>query len=513
MPSNKSDHLVELITTLTKSEKRNFSLKAKQAGRSQLLYQALYEHVLKYESFDEAMILKRIPQIKKSQLSNLKANLYKQVLRSLRDIHKENYLEIKAREQFDFAKVLYAKGQYKSSLEMLEKVKKLARRIKKLPLEYLALSFEKHIESQHVTGSMSPKAIVLARESEHMIKKLGLTDSLANLSLLMYGKYLQLGVVRSERERQEVTAFINQHLPPAMKARELTFYQQLYLYQSYVWYHMMLQNFAKYYQYAKRWTELFGDNPEMRQIETVTYIKGMHNVLNALYLSDKPQRFEAELERFKQFNTDGSFDLSINERSQFQLFKYIHILNLVFFKANYHESLTDVHAISILLEEQPNIWDLNRRIVFHYKIACVYFGANDLDNTIIHLNAITNNHTPGLKEDIQCFARILKLITHFDIGDEDLVSYDVRSVFRFLLKMQELQAVQREILKFIRKTPAIKPTDIISEFESLRARLIPLEQDMLHRRPFLYLDIISWLDSKIKGISMAEAIRQRRGLA
>jgi len=248
----------------------------------------------------------------------------------------------------------------------------------------------------------------------------------------------------------------------------------------------------------------------MTQIETVTYIKGIHNVLNALYLSDKAKRFEVTLQKFSRFNEDNQYDLSINELSQYNLFKYIHVLNLVFFKANYQEGVAQADAIAELLRQQPTTWDLNRRIVFHYKLACVYFGAADYDSTITHLNHITNTHTPGLKEDVQCFARILKLITHFDIGDDQLVSYDVRSVFRFLLKMKELQAVQLEILKFIRKIPSILPANINEEFETLRRKLIPLEQDMLQRRPFLYLDIISWLDSKTLGITMAEAIKRRR---
>jgi hypothetical protein len=45
---------------------------------------------------------------------------------ALRDINKKEYPEIKARERFDFAKILYAKGQYRASLEMLEAVKKMA---------------------------------------------------------------------------------------------------------------------------------------------------------------------------------------------------------------------------------------------------------------------------------------------------------------------------------------------------------------------------------------------------
>jgi len=210
--NQKTDNLVNLILSLTKGEKRNFSLIAKKASRDIILYQKLYEHILYYKKYDAELILKKLPQIKKSQLSNITANLYKQILRSLRDIHKENYLEIKAREHFDFAKVLYAKGQY-------------------------------------------------------IIKNLQLTDQLSNLSLMMYGKYLQLGVVRDETERQELTTFIEEHIPPNIEAIELDFYQRLYLYQSYVWYYTMLQDFAKYYKYAQRWVNLFDANPEMQKIE------------------------------------------------------------------------------------------------------------------------------------------------------------------------------------------------------------------------------------------------------
>jgi hypothetical protein len=69
--------------------------------------------------------------------------------------------------------------------------------------------------------------------------------------------------------------------------------------------------------------------------------------------------------------------------------------------------------------EQPDIpYDLNRTIVFRYKIACVYFGAAQLERAIYHLNAITNFAYKEFKQDIQTYARILNLIAHFDLGNE-----------------------------------------------------------------------------------------------
>jgi hypothetical protein len=115
----------------------------------------------------------------------------------------------------------------------------------------------------------------------------------------------------------------------------------------------------------------------------------------------------------------------------------------------------------------------------------------------------------GLREDVQCFARILTLICHFELGNDFLVSYQLKSVYRFLIKMGDLQAVQKEILEFIRRTPAMYSKDIKSEFNQLRARLIRYQDDPYERRPFLYLDIIAWLDSKIYNKRIQQVIREK----
>jgi hypothetical protein len=75
-----------------------------------------------------------------------------------------------------------------------------------------------------------------------------------------------------------------------------------------------------------------------------------------------------------------------------------------------------------------------------------------------------------------------------------------------------MSKVHQEIFRFIRKTPSILPKDIRQEFIKLKQTLEPLGQNPVERRPFLYLDIISWLDSKIENISMMDAIKRRKAL-
>lgn len=493
---------------MSKSEKRNFKLMAQKTGDGDKLYVQLFDYIDRYEKFDDKGILKKIPSIKKSQLSNLRAKLSKVLLRALRDINKENYPEIRARERFDFAKVLYAKGQYRESLDMLEIVKNMALQINMKPLLYLAISFEKQIETQHVTKSMSPRAYQLAKESNDVMEGLQLTNHLSNLSLLLYARYLENGYVKNEAEFSELHRYFHSILP-VHDEDQLDFYQKLHLYQSYVWFHHMAQDFLNYYKYSQKWVRLFDKHPQMKGLATVLYLKGVHNVLNALFMAGKRRQFRREIETLLQFNTEGEFRLSVNEESQLQLFKFTHGINSVFLSANYAYGAGFVRDLEAAMQKMDQPWDPSRIMVFNYKIACVHFGNGDLDSTITYLNRVENDYQRRLKVDIQCFSRVLNLISHYDLGNDILVSYKIKSVFRFLLKMGELEKVQTEIFNFIRRTPKMSKRTIISEFIKLRDSLIDIENDRFEKRPFLYLDIISWLDSKINQVTMVEAIRNR----
>ncbi len=509
MPTLKTRYLLDLIQTLSKSEKRHFKLYTTQSKSKEKLYIQLFDLLDKSGVYDEKNILLKIPNIKRAQLSNLKAHLYKQLLRALRDYHKTSYSEIKAREMFDFAKVLYAKGQYQASIAMLQKVKSIALKTQKSPLLYLAISFEKQIESQHVTGSMAKRAAELSSHSAEIVSKLEVADRLSNLALKMYGLYLRRGYAKRAKDVSYLNKFFLAELPSS-QAEHLDFYPRLHYYQSHVWYYQMLQNFQQYHAYAKLWVELFDEFPEMKVPETVTYIKGFHNVLNSLFGLGKLGAFEVALNDLAAFKNANEATLSLNEQSQLNLFIYTHQLNLIFLNTNYKSGLDILPELEQMLLSSKYPWDINRKLTFYYKIACVYFGAGRLGESIRYLNLITNAYYPKFKEDIQCFARILNLIAHYDLGNENLVSYQVRSVYRFLLKMKEMQQVQREIFNFIRRTPKMERRVIKSEFQELKQTLLVLRKDKLERRPFLYLDILSWLDSKILNISMVDAIRQRR---
>src|SRR5438093_12612073 len=109
MMSNRfSDTLFQLIHSLEKSEKRNFKLYIKRSsGNKDLKIIELFDALDKLNEYDESILLKRLPSIKKPQLSNSKVHLYKQLLASLRLLKSTESIDLQLNEQLDYARILY----------------------------------------------------------------------------------------------------------------------------------------------------------------------------------------------------------------------------------------------------------------------------------------------------------------------------------------------------------------------------------------------------------------------
>src|SRR6476661_3273955 len=113
MPNRNSDILFQLVHSLEKSEKRNFKLYIKRnSANADLKIIELFDALEKLHEYDEAALLKKLSSIKKQQLSNTKAHLYKQLLASLRLIRSSDSIDLQLHEQLDYARILYNKGLY-----------------------------------------------------------------------------------------------------------------------------------------------------------------------------------------------------------------------------------------------------------------------------------------------------------------------------------------------------------------------------------------------------------------
>lgn len=509
MPKQKTDDLIHLIRSLTRAEKRHFRLFVRRNQSSdEILFLQLFDVMDRHKEYDEALILRKLPAIKKSQLSNLKAHLYKQLLTSLRLLNKNYNEDIQVRENLDYARVLYNKGLYRQSLDILDKAKARALKYKLSSLALEIVEFEKLIESQYITRSIEGRAEELTHESVDLNRINDLAHRFSNLALQLYGLYIKVGYVRNEKDHHFVHEFFQSHLPE-VQFDDLDFWGKVYYCQSYVWLYHMTHDFRLSYRYSQKWVDLFDESPEMITPNLPVYLKGMHNLLGALFNAMYYDRFLQVLNKLEGLPEEYPIKQEKNTEGLFYLFKYVHCIEKHYLEGTFTEGLDLVPEIIGLIESEEYHWDHHRELIFYYRIACLYFGSGDNGKAIDYLNLIINQRNPDYREDIQAFARILNLIAHFELGNAQLVEYQIKSVYRFLAKTEDLQDVQREIFRFLRKTPKIRPAELKNEFIRLKTKLVKLESDPFQRRPFLYLDIISWLESKIEDRNVQDVIRAK----
>ena len=105
---------------------------------------------------------------------------------------------------------------------------------------------------------------------------------------------------------------------------------------------------------------------------------------------------------------------------------------------------------------------------------------------------------------------LLHLILHLELGNWDLLPYAVRSTFRFLLKLDALEAYERAILGFIRRElpKVIDNQDLDRALEGLYNNLLEITRERSQRKKLDTLDLLAWLDSKVTHRPFAEVARE-----
>ncbi|WP_369047667.1 hypothetical protein [Tenacibaculum sp. UWU-22] len=506
--NQQNDALFVLIKSLSKSEKRQFNLYVgRLGGNVDAKFFSLFKFLEKQKVYNEKDIISS-GIVSKQQLSNLKAHLYKQILISLRMNPAHKNIRIQIREQLDFATVLYQKGLYKQSLKLLEKAKTMALVHDEKNIAYEIVELEKVIESQYITRSISTRADELTIQAKELSMQNVITSKLSNLSLQLYGILLKTGYVRNDKELKKINTYFKDKLPK-YTFKNLGFREKLWLYKAHLWRSLLTQNFIQSYKYANKWVQLFSDNPKKIDDHPVFYLKGKNYLLESLFFTQHKTEFLKELDIFENEINSNLIPKNNNTEILIFLYYYNNQLHKHFLEGSFAEGEYLVDEINSKMKAYSYQLDKHHITVLNYKIACLYFGMGKNKACITYLSKIINAKNLYVGEDLQCFARILNLIAHYESGLDYHLERQFKETYKFLLKMKNLQEVQKEFIISIRALGDVYPQDIKKEFEKIYTRLKVYENHPYEKRAFLYLDILSWLESKIKNKSVAEIIKEK----
>ncbi len=508
MVNKLTDTLFQLIKSLEKSEKRHFKLFIKRSSSNEdLKVVELFDTIEKLTHYDEQILLKKLKTIKKPQLSNIKVHLYKQLLASLRLLKSTESVDLQLNEQFDYAHILYKKGLYIQSLKILEKAKETAKNYNKVNFLLLAITLEKRIETLHITGSSRARTEALAQEINLVNERIAVLSKLSNLALLMYSWFVQNGHAKNEADHKRIESFLNDNLPK-QDWNKNGFYEKLYIYQCYSWQAYIDQNFVNYYKYSQKWVNSFRAEPLMIRVETGHYIKGLHTLLNALFTVRNYKKMSDEITYFEKFASTERVHLHDNFRTQAFIYINSAKINLYSSIGQFDKAIALVPHILQKLKDDDLFIDEHRIMVFNYKIASVYFGNGNYDVCIDYVQKIINDNKE-VRTDLQSYARILLLISHYELGNYEIMQYLSQSALRFMQKKESLTIVEESLFKFFQKPHLSQRKKMEQEFVQLYEKIKALEKNKYETRSFAYIDIISWLKSKINKTTMQKVLEEK----
>jgi hypothetical protein len=78
-----------------------------------------------------------------------------------------------------------------------------------------------------------------------------------------------------------------------------------------------------------------------------------------------------------------------------------------------------------------------------------------------------------------------------------------------MAKMENLTVVEEEMFRFLRASFQMSRHKLKAEFEAFLNKIKQFEKNRFETRAFAYLDIISWVESKVYEKPMSAVIRQK----
>ena len=507
MPISNYKELYGLVKSLSKAEKRNFKLYSKRIGGDETMkFLQVFDAIEKQNELDETELIGRLEGIEKKQFSNIKRHLYKQILVSLRLINISKDTSIEVREQIDFAKILYGKGLSHQSLKILHRAKRIAETNDLDLLILEIIEFQKLIEARHITRTGALKNVGLIQEAEEKFSKVHSAVRLSNLKILIHGWYIRHGHIKNKEDQKEVKAFFKEHLPKYDKDK-LSFQEKVSLNQSFVWYYYILLDFHNCFDHAVKWVNLFKENQEFQRWDVDQMLRGYHYILTtAHYLQDRVafNNYLSEFEAYRKINYK-----KFNENSKIFSFIYVHSsrLNKYILSGDFEEGLKVVPRTLRRIRRYEDRLDAHRIMVFYFKIAWMHLADGKPGKAIQYLNKIFNIEVGVLREDIQGYSQLLFLMAHYDLENFDIMGYLINRAEGILLKMKDKSRLLDVSIHFFKKIQKKGPSDHRPLLKEFNQELDILRSDPYEKRAFFYLDIYSWVQSKIQKQSISEIIK------
>lgn len=505
------DELFQLVKSLKQAEKRYFKVFASQQVKGEKNnYVKLFEALDRQEVYDEKRLIRQLPGLPSAKLTATRHYLQGLILKSLRNYYSELSVDSRLRDMLADAEILFSKSQYRACAKTLSRAEELAHKHGK----YVAVIDVCRWQRRLVNVDLSPGPTVT--HEEVLAKEQRALELLKNINEYreLYLKCDKLrretnALARNEGEFAQFSELIRSTLLED-ESRALTFESRSLFWSIKGICHLGVREPGLAYESEKRFLALFEEEPHQLMNHFSNYIVALNNVAYTCY--SRREYAEAASYIAKLRAVPEQYQGQVNEKARARIFSFSGILelNMLIDTGNFSKGSELLDDLERGLKVHDALLDHEHKLAFYYNISYLCFAVGSYKKAIHYLNTLINCSSEDYRHELDAFARILLLITHYELGNTDLIHYLVKSTHRFLYSRQRLYKYETVVLNRLRKLPGTHNSrEMLTFFQDFRDELLLLTNDPFESKAFDYFDMIAWLESKIQRRPFGETFRQR----
>lgn len=507
------EHLFNVIHSMSRTEKGYFKKMYADKGLARPnKYVELFELIDGQKAYNEQSLITHFgKQNLFKQLSVAKNYLNSMILKSLRAYNSKGSVNIELNERMMNIEILFNKGLYPSVEKEIRKVEQMIDEHEAFHRFPELARWKKNLLDQTADQRLIGELRQTLHEKEmEMIDKARVFAEISNLTFQLLSVYLKVGTVRNRSQLKEYQAVMRN---PILRdeAKLNSFSSWYYFHNIHSMYFEAIKDFNNFHYHTDCFVKLIEEHPKHIERNPAVYVSSCFNRLLSLVKLGDDQGFNVALEHFISIpNNWGHLLTSDIERDI-----WIYEVNA----RMWHSRLHGDYAKMKELGEKAQ--DRSENLVFVYPFSVLYsevvylstyasFAIGDYKYAIKKLNLIINNSLREQREDIACYAMILNMMCHYELGNYDYVESSVRSTYRFLVKLEKIYEFEKALISFFRKLLKQNNLTDLSEFMiDFRSKLETIEKDLYERSAFEYVDLISWLTAHIENKPFTEIALER----
>jgi hypothetical protein len=505
MPKSSSPDLFLLIKELNKNEKGYIKKTAfRQAEDS--LFIKLFNAIDIQKEYDEKKLLAEEKYIR--QLPRLKNYLYEKILGALETYHSIRNKDIQVRQFLSRTQVLFDKGFYEQCEKILNKAKVIAEKFERFSQLLEILEWERILTIEKLVVKDIEK---LSEEEQVLLKKM---ENLSQYKLA-YDKisalYTKTIFIRTDKEDKSFKKIIS---GPTFKdekhAQSLT--AKILFYKIHCKYHSALDNRKEYLHYARKAVALMESNKEYTNQNLLQYIKVLNNLIVTLSENRKFREFNEAILKLRTIPEAYPAGDSKKMRSivhmRAVIREFYHYVSI----GDYDKSHQFIPSIQDGINRYRSLISTAHLMIFYYAIAYSYFIHGNCKSSLLWVNKIINTKVSEETIAFHAYARILAISIHFELQNENLLEYFVRSTKRFLKKHGRYYQFEQIFISFFEKNmeALLKEKRENALFVKLKEEFRRLK-DKKELIVLEYFDFPAWTESKIRHCSYREMLEKDKG--